>query len=361
MFLNREQILGRIQGGELVIDPPPSNTSIGEFSVDLRLGTSFTSFKPLPGVVLDPSYSLKPPFNIWHPVTIELGQAYHLQPGETVQAVTLESIVCPPDLAAFLFPRSTLIRFGMICQSDIVQPGFQGKLVLAIHNFGVVTVALNPGLKISKLLFSEIQPEITRAATPYGEQDLRVEIETLQQTLEDRAKHLVIEEEPRPRIRELLSRAMEAEKDVTGKALETLMVTIFRTLMGVCVVSVNPRLKAEELDILLRNDVDIGFWRSLGSPLLVECKNWSGKVGAKEISVLFDKLVSLSPDTKTGILVAPNGVTGDTYHDAMLKIREKRQQGKYLILLDRQDLEQIANGTHASVVIERKYDALFLI
>lgn len=59
--------------------------------------------------------------------------------------------------------------------------------------------------------------------------------------------------------------------------------------------------------------------------------------------------------------MAPNGVSGNFHSDGVLKIREKRQQGHYIILFDRQDLKEIAKGTHAAEVIERKYDALCLI
>lgn len=70
---------------------------------------------------------------------------------------------------------------------------------------------------------------------------------------------------------------------------------------------------------------------------------------------------AISPDVRLGILVAPNGVSGDYRSDGLLKIREKRQQGLYIVVLAREDLEAIASGTHASKVIERKYDELFLI
>ena len=98
------------------------------------------------------------------------------------------------------------------------------------------------------------------------------------------------------------------------------MADLFTSLDGLHILRRNARLRAEELDLVIKNDLTTGFWRIAGSPLIVECKNWSGKVGAREISVLVDKLQALSPDAKTGILVALNAVTGDSYSDAMLKI-----------------------------------------
>jgi Restriction endonuclease len=98
-----------------------------------------------------------------------------------------------------------------------------------------------------------------------------------------------------------------------------------------------------------------------GSPIIVECKNWTEKVGAREIGVLLDKLHSVSPDAKAGILVAPNGITGDSYSDAVLKIREARQRGRYILVLDLKDLEDIAKGMSLSDVVQKKFDVTILI
>ena len=146
-----------------------------------------------------------------------------------------------------------------------------------------------------------------------------------------------------------------------GKALESLAAEIFKSIKGLKILKVNARLHAEELDLLLKNDITVGFWRFAGSPIVVECKNWSQKVGAREVSVLFDKLVSLGPKVCTGILIAPHGVTGDSHSDAVLKVREKRQQGRDIIILDKTDLEEIAQGVHPVEVIDKKWEQLYQI
>ena len=146
-----------------------------------------------------------------------------------------------------------------------------------------------------------------------------------------------------------------------GKALESLAVEIFKSIKGLKILKVNARLRAEELDLLLKNDITVGFWRAAGSPIVVECKNWSKKVGAREVSVLSEKMDSLGPKVSTGILIAPNGITGNSYHDAVLKVREKRQHGHEIIILDKTDLEEIAQGVHPVKVIDRKWDKLWEI
>jgi Holliday junction resolvase-like predicted endonuclease len=158
-----------------------------------------------------------------------------------------------------------------------------------------------------------------------------------------------------------LSDVVSASGPERGKALERLVVDLFMTLDGLQILRCNARLLAEELDIVLKNDLTNGFWRIAGSPIIVECKNWSGKVGAREISVMVDKMRSISPDVKTGILVAMNGISGDAHRDAMLKVREARQRGQYILVLERSDIEEACSGISLAQLLERKYEALVLL
>lgn len=177
------------------------------------------------------------------------------------------------------------------------------------------------------------------------------------QLLDQRAKQPKFTHAHGPQLHDLLKEARETKGPGRGKVLERLALQVFLTIKGLQVIRTNARLEAEELDVYLQNNIGQGFWKIAGSPIIVECKNWSEKVGAAVIGSLFDKLKSIGPDAKTAILVAPAGVTAD----ALLKIREKRQHGLYILTLDDADLEEIANGTHAAQVIERKYHALLLI
>ncbi len=42
MILSRPDLLGYLERGELVIDPPVPGTSVAQVSIDLRLGRKFT-------------------------------------------------------------------------------------------------------------------------------------------------------------------------------------------------------------------------------------------------------------------------------------------------------------------------------
>jgi hypothetical protein len=76
---------------------------------------------------------------------------------------------------------------------------------------------------------------------------------------------------------------------------------------------------------------------------------------------LGDKLQALGPDAKTAMLIAPNGITGDEQHDAWLKVRELRQRGKCIIVLEMDRLRQIGTVQHAADAIERAFQQLWLI
>jgi dCTP deaminase len=358
MFLNSEEILERMSKGDLVIEPLLPE-AVGIWCVDLRVGTEFVPYPTFApgGQEVAPDRA----------VTVELGKRIVLQPHSGLVAASLEFVKIPADLCAFVFPRTTWSRVGMEVSPFKIDPGYAGRLTLPVRNVGDVTVFLYPGLRVVGVSFAHIRQSArvsTRAWQPLGDYNLAMsedETSRLNAILSGRAVKLKARSDQQTSVASLISQVLEASGIEKGRALERMAAELFQTIEGIKVLKTNARLQAEELDVVVQNDNSDRFWRFLGSPIIIECKNWSRKVGASEISVLFDKLESLSPDAHTGIIIAPNGVSGDSYRDAILKIREKRQRGRYLIVLSREDLEEIANGTHAALIIERKYNELLLI
>ena len=368
MFLSEQDIWERLSKGDLGIDPLPDANQLGAFAIELRLGTQFLEF-PLawrtgPPDPLAPLVSPSSPRQS-RSETVPLGQSLVVSPGVTLVAATLEYVHMPLDLAGLLFPRSAWERHGLSVTGGTIDPGFRGKLALTLSNRGSVPIALYPGQRIIRLCLAQLSHASIReySARKYSIRDAEspAEIESLKATLEEVAPQRSPDAASSQSMSKRLSEALTASATKKGKALEELVADLFTTLDGLHIVGRNPRLAAEELDLVIKNDLTTGFWRIAGSPLIVECKNWSGKVGAREISVLVDKLQALSPDARAAILVALNGITGDSYSDAMLKIREARQRGRYVLVLERKDLEQAAAGISLAHVIERKYDEMVLI
>jgi hypothetical protein len=157
-----------------------------------------------------------------------------------------------------------------------------------------------------------------------------------------------------------LHRVRQAQtNDEKKKSLEYLAEFLFETIKGLKVVDRDLRTSAEEIDRLVRNESDEPFWRNLGNPFLVECKNWGVPVGAKEIRDLKGKMDSRG--IKTGFLLAKSGVSGNDYRDARLAIREALTNGRYIVVLDDSDLQEIADGTPPSEKLRDKYEDLFRI
>jgi Holliday junction resolvase-like predicted endonuclease len=279
---------------------------------------------------------------------------------------TLEFVRIPADLLVICFQRSSLARLGLTVSPTVIEPSYEGRLALELVNHGPMPLAIYPGQMIVNLYFAEVRGSKGRhlyhgkyARLP--QPDKAESIERLKDLLSEREKRLEARHRASKSIQQLLDFALHSKGPEKGKALERLAVGIFQTIEGLRVLKTNPRLAAEELDIVLQNDIGFGFWRFAGSPIVVECKNWSSKVGSNEIKVLSDNLRTISPDAKTGILVAPNGISGNEHRDALAKVREKRQQGQYIIILDDRDLNEIAQGTPAASVVEMKYTELLLL
>jgi len=235
-----------------------------------------------------------------------------------------------------------------------------------------IPIVLYPGLRIVHLCLAGVAQladgtrEVKYSPTvglglSHGLLSIDPDFLKIRELIERRSQDIEPICERRPGLHELLYALIKAQPAVKGEALEQFALRLFNNIKGLHIIKKNARLRAEELDLLISNDITEGFWRFAGSPIVVECKNWARSVGAREIGIVSDKLASISPDAKTGIILAPNGVSGTPERDALLKIREKRQHGQYIIVLDRAALEEIATSGRASPVIERKYNELLLI
>lgn len=108
-------------------------------------------------------------------------------------------------------------------------------------------------------------------------------------------------------------RCREAQGNEKGKLLENLLVWLLAHVPGFIVGQPNVWSEdgSQELDLLVWNEqAPPGVLPSFGDCIIVECKNWSGKVGSAEIAWMAWKL--MQGHVETGILIAANGVTGST-------------------------------------------------
>jgi len=141
------------------------------------------------------------------------------------------------------------------------------------------------------------------------------------------------------------------------ESLEDFAEFLFNSIDGVQVNGKDVRTSAEEIDLILINESNNQFWRQLGSPLLVECKNWNKKIGTDELSVFKDRLEA--HNIQVGFLISIKGITGNIKKDAILKVREYNRKGFKIIVLDSEDLEGICSGENPTDKFREKYYEIF--
>jgi hypothetical protein len=118
----------------------------------------------------------------------------------------------------------------------------------------------------------------------------------------------------------LVERATTA--DLKGRALEELVSKLFLTIPGLKVMS---RIKTatEEIDIGIFNDATNGFLASEGAVILAECKNWSGKCGRDEFSLLEMKAENRRERCSLSFLISWNGFAGTIDKELLRSSRQR--------------------------------------
>ena len=371
-MLTGQQIVELIQNGRLVVEPLTPRYQIGPCSLDIRVGTQFQrGHSSMPIERLD------------------FGKSVTIEPNEYLRFVTLEILKFPDNVSGIVTLWGGFSSIGLLMPPTRIDPGWRGKLVLGVFNLSPNTIRLFVGQRIASISLFKLEKKVPAPYQDIGKyMDEMVdpgilspelhydkdtdtfsrvyrtgELQSLNKAnIELRERTLSGKQVTRERARSLANRVFR-EKDIQrkGKLLEDLIENLLSQIRGIKIINRDARLKAEEIDIIVQNNVDNTFWKTLGSPLVVECKNWSTKVGTNEIGALVNKMNALSPDVKTGILVAVNGISGDSYRDAQLRRREYRQKGTYIIVIERSDLEQVAAGQPISRIIEEKHNELYLI
>ena len=166
MILSDRDIKEAIKKGKIKITPPIDyRTQLGSCSIDLRLGNVFRVFNHSKCAYIDPR-NKKLNQNLTKKVEVEKGEPFIMQPGEFVLAMTLEKIELGDDLLGRLEGRSSLGRLGIAIHSTaaVFDPGWRGKVVMELGNFGKMPVALYPGMRICSLTFERLT---SPAEVPY--------------------------------------------------------------------------------------------------------------------------------------------------------------------------------------------------
>ena len=152
--------------------------------------------------------------------------------------------------------------------------------------------------------------------------------------------------------RTLLESASGARtNDEKKRTLEKLAAFLLNSIDGSISTLPNIRTTTEEMDLLLKNESTDPFWQRMGSPILVECKNWSKPVGPDVLRDLKGKMEIHG--VRVGILLSLGRVTRGVKE----YLKSQRIIGHMIIVIDKKDLSDIASAriTPAQKISEKYY------
>jgi DNA-binding NarL/FixJ family response regulator len=140
----------------------------------------------------------------------------------------------------------------------------------------------------------------------------------------------------------------ETDPHRKGKALEDLLLVLFRSIPGFTRVWNRATNAIEEIDILVRNESTDPFWVKEGAYFLFECKNWSKPVGRNEIDTFVRKLERRHQRCKLGFFVAVGGFT-----DPALKLQlTDSKDAVMVVFMDGDDLTRLVEAGDRSAILK---------
>ena len=164
----------------------------------------------------------------------------------------------------------------------------------------------------------------------------------------------IVDRKSYPQLRAALRAVHRAKTSAEkGRSFERLAECFVELFPKLEVVGRNIRIEAEELDLVVKNEVEKIFWHRLGAPIIIECKNWTKPVGAAEIRDLVLKM----REVRTAFLFAAHGVT--TKNGAYYEIIEARKKTKFILIFDVRDIEDIFRGADPEEIVKEKFYSLW--
>jgi len=143
--------------------------------------------------------------------------------------------------------------------------------------------------------------------------------------------------------------------DLKGRALEELVAKLFSTIAGLTVVT-RVRTATEEIDLAVFNDASEGFLASEEALILAECKNWSGKCGRDELSLLEQKAKNRRKRCSLAFLISWNGFASTIEKELLRSSRQRL----VIVPLTGQDLKRAVAENNFREVVESAWRAALL-
>ncbi len=189
MVLNKTELLSYIKEGKLTFSPSLDAFQMQPNSVDLRLGWSFyvpkgeeMTAQGRVGVSAD-YLDYESPKEYYKLIKLKPGQVFEIQPKEFVIISTLEKVTfADGSIAATLYPRSSVMRRGLIMEGGVVDAFYSGHLTIPLFNSTTHAIKLFPGERVCQLMVQQLSSALEKDganthgvaqakymdATPYG-------------------------------------------------------------------------------------------------------------------------------------------------------------------------------------------------
>lgn len=83
---------------------------------------------------------------------VDINDGYELLPGKWVTGYSHEKIKLTSRITGRIFNRISLVKWGLnAALSAFINPGFSGRKVIVLHNFGSATLIIYPKMRICQL------------------------------------------------------------------------------------------------------------------------------------------------------------------------------------------------------------------
>jgi Holliday junction resolvase-like predicted endonuclease len=146
----------------------------------------------------------------------------------------------------------------------------------------------------------------------------------------------------------------EINPQVKGSMLEELVAKILSNIEGFSIQK-RVRTETEEIDLVIRNQSEDITWSKESPLILVECKNWSSKIGKNEYVLFREKLKNRNSRAKVGILVSWNGFAATINKEDLRNSKDEI----VIICLDKNHIKKmIDDGKYKKQLTEYYFDAI---
>ena len=183
---------------------------------------------------------------------------------------------------------------------------------------------------------------------------LRIKVRNATEAVRERRLAALGIEEREKEIRALWAAVQsESDRNYKGRLLEDLMALLFNRVSGFHHANTRRRNQDEEIDIFIRNESTDPFWsREKSQYLLVECKNWSKPVDARELIVFRNKLENRGGRCRLGFFVAVGGFT-DGFHSHAATFRK---DDILVVPMSKADLDELVNAEDRNAVLKKFHE-----